>query len=99
MNEPPVSVSIRRNRVELGCALDDRLFDRSPFPRVDDEGNRIHRPGILAAVGKVANVIGNAFRLDQLLAALPAAAEVTEAHSADFKKKLSPVPSRKPGGQ
>ena len=70
MKEPLLSVKIRQNRVEQRGPLDDRLFDRGPFPCVDDEGNRIHRPGIFAAVGKVADVIGDALGLDQLLPAL-----------------------------
>src|SRR5262245_54153037 len=99
MKEPLLSIQIGQNRVEQRGPLDDRLLDRCPFPRVDDEWNRIHWPGIFRAVEKVANVIGDALGLDQLLPALPAAAEVIKSHSADFDKKLSPVSPRKPGGQ
>ena len=82
------SVQIDQNGVEEGRTLDYRLFNRCPFSRIDDKRNGIHWPGIFASFRQAADVVGDALRLDQLLAGLPAAAELTEAHPAEFYKSF-----------
>src|SRR6267143_1404032 len=91
------TVEIAQNGIEQSSPLGDCLFDGCPSPRVDGEGDRIHWPGILTAVRKVANVVCDALGLDQLLAGLRSTAELIKAHPAEFHEKLSPVTTRKTG--
>ena len=55
--------------------------------RVDDQRNRIHRPGALLALRIAADVVGDAVGLDELLAGLPAAAELAEAHARRWRRR------------
>ena len=92
MQEPLRSIQIRENRIEQRRPLDRRLLDPRPLGNREDERNRIHRPGIFAAVGKT-EVIGDALRLYQLLPAFPPAAQLLKAQPADFRIKFAPVPA------
>ena len=92
MQEPLWPVQIGENRIEQRRTLDRRLFDSCPLGSSEDERNRIHRPGILASVGET-EVIGDALRLYQLLPALPAAAQLLQAQSTNFRIKFAPVPA------
>src|SRR5262245_5653051 len=93
------AIEVGENCSEEQGTLDNRSFDEIPFFGADDERNRIHRPEIFIAIGKIAEVVCHALRLDQLLSALPSAAEVTEPHSTNFKDKFPPVPARYSGSQ
>src|SRR5439155_1470130 len=97
VNELLLSVQVRKDGVEQRGALDRGAFDRGPFIRFDEQRNRIHRPRVLAAVGKVPAVVRDSLRLDQLLAALPPAAEFAKTHPANFDEESSPMAARKSG--
>ena len=99
VNELLLSVQVRKDGVEQRGALDRGAFDRGPFIRFDEQRNRIHRPRVLAAVGKVPAVVRDSLRLDQLLAALPPAAEFAKPHAPDFDEESSPMTARKPRRQ
>ena len=91
------TVKIDQNGIEQCSPLGDCLFDRVPFPRVNGERDRIHWPGILTAIRKVADVVRDALGLDQLPAGLCSTAELIKAHAAEFNERLSPVTARKTG--
>ena len=91
MKKALLAVEVGEDRIEQRCSLNDGLLNGCPFPATDHQRNGIHRPRILTPICKVADVICDALRLDELLAGLPAPAELTKTHPADFDEKFPPM--------
>src|SRR5689334_17692915 len=91
MKQALLAIKIGKDRIEQHCALNNGLLNGYPFISTDYQRNGIHRQRILITIGQVSDVICDALRLDELLACLPASADLTKTHPAELDEKLPPV--------
>ena len=90
------SVQIRENRIQQAGTLRDGGSDVRPFRAVQNQGERIERPGPAGALRIAVDIVGGTVFVDEPLAFLPAARESRLPHLFERLDQRPPVWAHRP---